>query len=64
VRESLATCQDYGVEKVDVPVALERLYRGVRMAWEQREEDLPEWVAPGDQLILAGLARLVGVDNA
>jgi hypothetical protein len=60
--ESLDICKTFSVDKVAVNVALERVHRSIRTAWEQREEDLPEWVTPGDQLSLAGFARLFGVD--
>jgi len=50
-----------GVEDVSPRVALERLEAGIIAAWEQREDELPEWIRPGDALTFRGLARLLRI---
>lgn len=50
-----------GVEAVTPQVAMERLKLGIIAAWEQREEDLPNWVAPANSLNFSGLTRLLKI---
>jgi hypothetical protein len=50
-----------GVEDVPLRVALERLRVGIIAAWEQRDDELPEWVVPGNALTFSGLARLLRI---
>jgi hypothetical protein len=42
-------------------MALERLQAGITAAWEQREDELPEWITPGNALTFRGLARLLRI---
>jgi hypothetical protein len=50
-------------EVKDVPpkIAIERIQAGVAAAWEQREEELPDWVTPGNKLTFNGLERLLRI---
>jgi predicted MPP superfamily phosphohydrolase len=50
-----------GVKDVSSSAALERLQAGITTAWEQREDELPEWVTRGNALTFRGLARLLRI---
>ncbi len=62
IKRNLEEVRAEGVPDVDLAVALERLSAGVRMAWDQREADLPEWVRKGNELTFHGLARLLQIE--
>jgi len=49
------------VDVVQPKVALERFHAGVNLAWEQREDDLLDWITPGNSLTFNGLARLLRI---
>ena len=49
------------VEDVSHNLALKRLCLGIMLAWEQREDELPNWITPGNKLTFSGLARLLRI---
>lgn len=51
-----------GVEVMDPATALARLEEGFRLAWQQREIDLPPWVRSPEECTYSRLARLLGIE--
>lgn len=52
-----------GVKDVSPQVAFERLRTGIVAAWGDREDELPNWIVPGNALNFNGLARLLHVES-
>jgi len=48
-----------GIQDVPLTIAFERMKKGIVAAWEEREEDLPEWVKAGNELHFNGLTDLL-----
>jgi len=49
------------VNDVEPLLALERIKEGIIVAWEQREDEFPDWILPGNKLTFNGLARLLRI---
>lgn len=59
LERNLSTSRDAGVAQTDLMDAFEQLQKGIIEAWEQREDELPEWVPAADQLTYNKLSRVL-----
>lgn len=59
VRTGLARSKEEGVPDVDIASAISELRAGIAIAWQHREDELPEWVSRGDELAFQGLISLL-----
>lgn len=55
----LEESREAGIGNVDVATAITLIQSGLRMAWERREADLPEWVKYESDLTFRGLIQLL-----
>jgi hypothetical protein len=61
LQSSQNRAREEGVEDVSPNIAIERFQTGVAQAWEQREDDLPDWITSGNKLTFSGLAGLLKI---
>ena len=59
LEQNLSISKANGVNRMDLRVAFELLRKGILEAWEQREDDLPEWVPAADRLTFEKLSRVL-----
>jgi hypothetical protein len=62
LQRSQMKSKEAGVKDVDPSTSLRKLEIGITRAWELREDELPQWVLKGNELVFQGLAQLLRID--